>query len=176
MSDYRRLRVGGATVFFTVVLAERGSDLLTREIGALREAVREVRAAHPFRIEAWVVMPDHLHAVWTLPEGDADYSMRWGAIKAGFVMRLRRAGFSPPTTLPRIASGRYAGLKPGLRVEKREVAVWQRRFWEHHIRDDSDLRAHVEYCWFNPVKHGFVEDPADWPYSSYHRDRQRFGM
>ena len=176
MSNYLRPRIGGATIFFTVTLAERGSDLLVREIDVLRDAVRQTRTAHPFRIDAWVVMPDHLHAVWTLPAGDADYSVRWGAIKARFVMSLRRAGFSPRTTLPRVMSGRYAGRKPGLRVEKREVGVWQRRFWEHHIRGETDYRAHLEYCWFNPVKHGFVEDPADWPYSSYHRDRGRFGM
>jgi len=175
VSEYIRPRRPGATVFFTVTLAERGGDLLVREIGILREAVRETREAHPFRIEAWVVMPDHMHAVWTLPEGDAGYSARWGAIKARFVMKLRRAGFSPPSEMPRVVAGRYAGLKPGLRASKREVGIWQRRFWEHHIRDEADFRAHVEYCWFNPVKHGFVEDPGDWPYSSYHRDREKFG-
>ncbi len=161
MSDYLRPCVPGATVFFTVTLAKRGGDVLTREIGALRDAVRQTRAVRPFRIDAWVVMPDHLHAVWTLPEGDADCSVRWGAIKARFVMNVRRAGFSPPTRLPPVATGRFAGLKPGLRVGKREAAIWQRRFWEHHIRDECDFRAHVEYCWFNPVKHGFVEHPAD---------------
>lgn len=176
MSSYLRPRIDGASVFFTVTLAERGSDLLVREIGLLREAVRETRAARPFRINAWVVMPDHLHAVWTLPKGDTDYATRWGAIKARFVMKLRRAGFSPPMTLPRVASGRYAGLKPGLRADKREVGIWQRRFWEHHIRDEADMRAHVEYCWFNPVRHGFVDDPAKWPHSSYHRDQRKFGL
>lgn len=175
MSVYVTPRVPGAAVFFTVTLAERGSDLLTREIGALRAAVRETMAERPFRIEAWVVMPDHLHAVWTLPEGDAEYSARWGAIKARFTRKVRRAGFTPPSRYPTVLSGRFAGVNPGVRADKGEVALWQRRFWEHHIRDEADFRAHVEYCWFNPVKHGFVENPGDWPYSSYHRDRERFG-
>ena len=182
MSDYIRPRVGGASIFFTVTLAERGSDLLVREVGALREAVRETRAAHPFRIEAWVVMPDHLHAVWTLPEGDTAYSTRWGAIKARF-----------SRSVP-------AGQLRASHVARRERGVWQRRFWEHHIRDERDLWAHIEYCWVsagppkaaigpvdrlrreraerrgNPVKHGFFDNPGDWPYSSFHRDRQRFGL
>jgi putative transposase len=176
MSVYVRPRVGGATIFFTVTLAERGGDLLVREIDVLRDAVRETRAAHPFRIDAWVVMPDHLHAFWTLPEGDVAYSTRWGAIKARFSRDVCRAGFTPPRAFPPVLTGRYAGVNPGVRADKGEVAIWQRRFWEHHIRDDRDYRAHVEYCWFNPVKHGFVDDPADWPYSSYHRDRHKYNL
>lgn len=170
MSAYLRPRRPGASVFFTVALAERGSDMLVREIAALRAAVRATRAERWFGIDAWVVLPDHMHCVWTLPEGDWEYSTRLAAIKARFTMSLRRAGFSPPPSLPIVQSGRYAGLKPGLRHEKREVAVGQRRFWEHHIRDDEDLRNHIRYCWINPVKHGLVERPEDWPYSSYHRD------
>lgn len=158
MSSYVRPKVQGATVFFTVTLAERGSDLLVREIDVLRRAVADTKAERPFQIDAWVVMPDHIHAVWTLPEGDRDFSKRWGAIKARFSKAI-------PT-----------GRLRKSHIARRERGVWQRRFWEHHIRDDRDFRAHVEYCWFNPVKHGFVEDPTDWPYSSYHRDRQKFGM
>ncbi|WP_316648095.1 REP-associated tyrosine transposase [Ovoidimarina sediminis] len=180
MSVYIRPRRPGATIFFTVTLAERGGDLLTREIGALRDAVRKTRAAHPFRIEAWVVMPDHLHAVWTLPEGDTAYSTRWGAIKARFTRAVRdggRVGFHP--TLRENGIRTVVGWNPTLRsaskLRKGDAGIWQRRFWEHHIRDAADFRAHVEYCWFNPVKHGFVEDPGDWPYSSYRRDRARFG-
>ena len=86
---------------------------------------------------------------------------------------MRRAGFSPPTDLTVVRSGRYAGLKPGLRHNKRERAIWQRRFWDHHIRDEADYAAHVRYCWMNPVKHGFVERPVDWPHSSIHRDIAR---
>ncbi|MDI3336301.1 transposase [Defluviimonas aestuarii] len=180
MSRYLRPHAPGATVFFTVALAERGSDLLVREIGRLRAAVAATRRERPFGIDAWVVMPDHLHCVWTLPKDDADYSVRWGAIKARFTMSLRQAdgrpGFSPaplPTELPIVQSGKYAGLKPGLRRNKREQAIWQRRFWEHHIRDEADYAAHVRYCWINPVKHGFVERAVDWPYSSIHRDIAR---
>lgn len=185
MSRYLRPRRPGVPIFFTVALAERGNWLLVQRIDALRAAVRVTRAERPFDVLAWVVLPDHLHCIWRLPEGDTDYSVRWGAIKARFTRSLREAadaetrrpGFSPasppliPTELPVVQTGRYAGLKPGLRVTKREQAVWQRRFWEHHIRDEADLNAHLRYCWFNPVKHGFVPRPEDWPYSSYHRDK-----
>ena len=170
MSSYLRPRVPGATVFFTVNLAWRGSDLLVREIERLRDSVRTTRRSRPFRIDAWVVLPDHLHAIWTLPEGDADYSVRWGAIKARFSRDQRRAGFTPPPALPTVKSGRYAGVNPGLRGDKGEVAIWQRRFWEHHIRDAADYDAHVLYCWANPVRHGLVEHPVDWPHSSIHSD------
>ncbi len=165
MPNYLRPKLCGATVFFTVTLATRGDDLLVREVARLREAVRATRAERPFGIDAWVVLPDHLHAVWTLPEGDADYSVRWGAIKARFSMSMRRAGFTPPLPIGR-ANG---GVNPALR-RKGEIGLWQPRFWEHHIRDDADYRAHVAYCWTNPVKHGLVERPEDWPYSSVHRD------
>jgi putative transposase len=151
----------------------------------LRAAVGAVRRARPFSVNAWVVLSDHMHAVWTLPEGDSDYSLRWAAIKARFTIGLRelglseddaqrrRPGFSPasaatseiPAEYPVVVTGRYAGPKPGLGVRKREVAVWQRRFWEHHIRDARDFDAHGWYCWNNPVKHGFVERAVDWPYS-----------
>ncbi|MEZ5722710.1 MAG: transposase [Paracoccaceae bacterium] len=170
MSSYIRLRRPGGRFFFTVALADRRSRLLVERIDDLRAAYGAVAAARPFRTEAIVVMPDHLHAVWSLPDGDTDYSTRWGAIKAGFTMSLRRAGFSPPTDLPVVRSGRYAGLKPGLRVDRRERGVWQRRFWEHTIRDEIDFAGCVQYCHFNPVKHGEVERPENWPYSSIHRE------
>lgn len=177
MSNYLRPKVSGATVFFTVALAQRGSSMLVDEITQLREAVRLTKSERPFEINAWVVLPDHLHAVWTLPAGDADFSTRWGAIKARFTMSVRRAGFTPPPRLPVVTSGRYAGVNPGLRRDKGEVAIWQRRFWEHHIRDEADYRAHLRYCWMNPVKHGLVERPEEWRYSSVHRDaRFREGM
>ncbi|MBF9058934.1 transposase [Rhodobacterales bacterium HKCCSP123] len=202
MSVYRRPPVTGAMVFFTVALAARGGDVLVREVGLLREAVRVTKAERPFGIEAWVVLPDHMHAVWQMPPGDRAYGVRWGAIKARFTRAVRdkyetdipgcRPGFSPaspalsaqpasptfrlqpaydyPTELPVVRSGRYAGLKPGLRHDKREQAVWQRRFWEHHVRDEAEYRAFLRYCWWNPVKHGFVARPEDWPWSSVHRD------
>ena len=170
MSCYVRPRVSGARLFFTVCLSGRGGSILTDEILRLRAAVRETQAERPFRVDAMVVLPDHLHAIWTLPEGDVDYSTRWGAIKARFSQSMRRAGFTPPPALPRVMSGRYAGVNPGLRADKGEVGLWQRRFWEHHIRDERDYEAHLRYCWGNPVKHGLVERAVDWPYSSIHRD------
>ncbi len=170
MSNYRRPKVTGARIFFTVALAHRGSDLLVQEIEQLRNAVKETRRSRPFGIDAWVVLPDHIHAIWTLPGGDRDFSTRWGAIKARFTNSVRKAGFSPPDDLPIVGSGRYAGLKPGLRTDKREAAIWQRRFWEHHIRDQADYEKHLRLCWNDPVKHGLVMQPQDWPYSSIHRD------
>ena len=171
MSRYRRPKITGATVFFTVALADRNSDLLVREVEVLRKAVRVTRAERPFAIDAWVVLPDHMHCVWTLPEGDAEFSVRMAAIKARFSRDIRRSGFTPtpPTNSYGARAGRKrVGVNPDL--PKDEAPVWQKRFWEHHIRDDADYRAHVRYCWINPVKHGLVERPEDWPYSSYHRD------
>jgi putative transposase len=113
----------------------------------MREAVRATRAERPFGIDAWVVLPDHLHCVWTLPEGDADFSTRWGAIKARFSRKVReagisRAGCSPPSPAPpRVWTGRNGGVNPAIRVAKGEAGIWQRRFWEHHIRDAEDYRA-----------------------------------
>ena len=175
MSSYRRLYRPGGTYFFTVNLAERGSRLLVDRVGDLRAAVAATRADRPFRIDAWVVMPDHIHAVWTLPEGDAEYSVRWGAIKARFTRSVRdagRVGFNP--TIAR-AAGLPVGWNPTLhrsasKMRKGDAGIWQRRFWEHTIRDEADFAAHVDYCHFNPVKHGFAERPADWPYSSVNRE------
>ena len=146
----------GVPIFFTVCLSDRGSDLLVREVAVLRQAVRETKRERPFAIDAWVVLPDHMHCVWTLPEGDGDYSTRWSVIKARFSRAMR--------AVDRRAS----------HAVRREHGIWQRRFWEHHIRDDEDYRAHVRYCWVNPVKHGLVSDPGDWPWSSYHRDGGTF--
>lgn len=165
MPNYRRPKVSGACVFFTINLADRGSTLLVEEIERLREAVRQTKAERPFRIDAWVVLPDHMHCVWTLPVGDRDFSTRWGAIKARFSMSCRRAGFTPPPPVG-VAHG---GVNPALR-RKGEVGLWQARFWEHHIRDEADYWAHVRYCWMNPVKHGYVARPEEWPFSSVHWD------
>jgi len=121
-----------------------------------------------------VVLPDHLDCVWTLPAGDADFSTRWAAIKARFSHAVRecgRAGFSPPTppAPPRVWTGRNGGVTRALRPEKGVAGIWQRRFWEHHIRDAADHAAHVRYCWINPMKHGLVLRARDWPHSSLHR-------
>lgn len=153
MSDYRRLWLPGGSWFFTVNLAERGgNDLLVRRVDLLRAVVRDVRSRQPFRIDAWVVLPEHLHCVWTLPDGDADLSVRWSLIKAGFSRRL-------PKSEHRSAS----------RMRRGERGIWQRRFWEHALRDERDFAAHVDYVHINPVKHGLVADPADWPYSTARR-------
>ena len=150
MPNYRRNRVEGGTYFFTVNLADRSSGLLISEIGMLRDAVRETRLTRPFHIDAWVVLPDHLHCLWTLPSGDADYPSRWQGIKARFSHNVAHPEDRRPSLL-----------------RKREAGVWQRRYWEHTIRDDRDYAAHMDYIHFNPVKHGLADHPAAWPYSSF---------
>ena len=152
MPNYHRNRVPGGTYFFTVNLLERKRRLLTDHIDALRAAVRQVRARHPFHIDAWVVLPDHLHCVWTLPPDNMDYSARWKAIKIAFAKSL-------PAT-ENLSQVRRA---------KGERGIWQRRFWEHTIRNNCDYSAHVDYVHYNPVKHGWVARVSDWPYSSFHR-------
>lgn len=152
MSNYRRPRVPGASIFFTVNLARPGSDLLIREIDRLRGAVRVARTLRPFAIDAWVTLPDHIHAVWTLPDGDSDYATRWASIKATF------------------SRGMPAGPQRRSQARRREKAIWQRRFWEHHIRCEAEFQALTRYCWANPVRHGLVRRAADWPYTSLPRD------
>ncbi|MDJ1008843.1 MAG: transposase [Paracoccaceae bacterium] len=156
MSSYRRALVNGATYFFTVALADRSTTALVENIGLLRDAVARTGAELPFRIDAMVILPDHLHAVWTLPEGDAAFPERWRRIKARFSHGV---------------GGAYR--RTASKIAKREVGLWQRRYWEHVIRDERDYRAHVEYCWGNPVKHGVVARAVEWPYSSIHRDIRR---
>jgi putative transposase len=152
MPEYRRNRIEGGTYFFTLALADRRSDLLVKEVDALRAAVSRARALYPFTIDAWVVLPDHLHAVWTLPADDADFSTRWTLIKRGFSAR--------------IAAGESRSAS---RIAKGERGIWQRRFWEHTIRDEADFGRHVSYVHFNPVKHGLVGNAWDWPFSSFRR-------
>jgi putative transposase len=156
MPNYRRLRIPGATYFFTVNLAERGGTALTDHIHLLREAYRVTAAEHPIQCEAMVILPDHIHAVWTLPPGDADFSRRWQKIKARF---------SHATGLK--------GVQSRSMLEKGEVGLWQRRFWEHMIRDPAEERRAVAHCLTDPVRHGLVTDPADWPFSTIHRDLRR---
>jgi len=152
MPRYSRAFVPGGTFFFTVGLLERRRALLTEYVDALREAFRAVRRTRPFVIDAMVVLPDHFHAVWTLPPDDADFSTRMRLIKTYFCRAI------PPTE--RLSARRVA---------KGERGIWQRRFWEHAIRDEQDLRRHVDYIHYNPVKHGHVWRAADWPHSSFHR-------
>lgn len=142
MVDYRRNRVPGGTFFFTVNLHNRQSTLLVDHVVELRDSFTGVRERHPFHIDAIVVLPEHLHAVWTLPDGDADYALRWRLIKTRFTQSLIRSA---------------------------DTKVWQDRYWEHTIRDEPDFEAHVNYVHINPVKHGYVERAIDWPHSSIHR-------
>lgn len=134
---YRRHYLEGGSYFFTVNLAERNRRLLVEHIDVLRDAVRGVRDRHPFQIDAMVVMPNHLHDIFTLPPGDTDYSTRWMLIKAGFSRHLPKN--------ERIDASR---------LSKGERGLWQRRFWEHTLQNENDFCRHVDYIHYNPVKHG----------------------
>ncbi|MDH1264617.1 transposase [Pseudomonas sp. GD03944] len=156
MSHYRREWVPGGTYFFTVTLADRRSRLLVDEIALLRKTYVQANKRLPFTTIAICVLPDHLHAIWSLPDGDSDYSQRWALIKSQFSRALPAATSVSPS-----------------KSRKREKGIWQRRFWEHCIRDDEDLARHVDYIHYNPVKHGLVTQVRDWPYSSFHRYVER---
>ena len=153
MPNYRRMFQPGGCWFFTVNLLDRRSRLLVEHIGELHEAIHHTQQRFPFEIDAMVVLPDHLHAIWTLPDGDTDFSLRWRWIKIRFSKSL-------PNVEPRNAS----------RESRGERGIWQRRFWEHLIHDERDWRHHIDYCWFNPVKHELVKNIEDWPHSTFHRD------
>jgi putative transposase len=152
MPRYRRAKIDGGTFFFTVTLANRSSNVLVREIERLREAYRLTQKRNPFETVAICIMPDHLHALWTLPEGDSDFASRWSYFKACFSRAL-------PASQARAQS----------KIAKREKGIWQRRYWEHVIRDEGDLQRHIDYIHYNPVKHGLVTRVCDWPHSSFHR-------
>lgn len=157
MPRYRRARVPGGTYFFTVVTEGRQPFLTTPDIrDSLREAVQAVRLDAPFRIDGWVLMPDHLHAMWTLPGGDADYADRWRRIK-GHVTRQ--------------CGERYwhQGQLTQRRVAKGQGTLWQHRYWEHLIRGDRDFRLRLDYLHANPIKHGLATRIQDWPWSTFHR-------
>ncbi|EOV8481770.1 transposase [Klebsiella aerogenes] len=140
MSNYRRSYLPGGCWFFTVNLQNRHSDLLTRHIDHLRAAIACAKRKRPFQINSWVVLPEHMHCIWTLPEGDSDYSGRWREIKKSFTRALAQS------------------------------QIWQPRFWEHAIRNDEDYRRHMDYVYINPLKHRLVGRVSDWPYSTFHRD------
>ncbi len=152
MSEYRRAKVEGGWFFFTVTLADRSADLLVRHVERLRDAYAAALRRDPFETVAICVLPDHLHAIWALPADDADFSRRWSLIKHDFSCAL-------PADPARSASKRA----------KREKGIWQRRYWEHAIRDEADLSRHIDYIHFNPVKHGLVSRACDWQHSSFHR-------
>jgi putative transposase len=152
MPQYRRVKIEGGWFFFTVALADRSAGLLVRYVGRLRTAYATRQKRDPFETIAICVLPDHLHAIWALPPNDADFSRRWSLIKHDFSCGL-------PADPNRSAS----------KVEKREKGIWQRRYWEHAIRNETDLRRHIDYIHYNPVKHRLVSRACDWPYSSFHR-------
>lgn len=156
MRTYIRTQTPGATYFFTLTLEDRGARYLVDHVADLRACVAQVKERHPFDIEAMVVLPEHLHALWCMPVDDGDYSTRWMLIKQAFTRKLADAGVLTDE----------AAAKRGRRGER---SVWQKRFWEHQIRDDDDFARHVDYIHFNPVKHGWVLRARDWPYSSLHR-------
>jgi putative transposase len=152
MTNYRRNFLPGGSFFFTANLADRRLRLLTEHVDLLRKAFRYVRQRHRLTIEAVVILPDHLHAVWTLPEDDSDFALRWRLIKSAFSRGLPDG--------ERISTSRAGRAERG---------IWQRRYWEHTLRDETDFTRHVDYIHFNPVKHGHVRRVQDWPHSSFHR-------
>ncbi|MHC5348457.1 REP-associated tyrosine transposase [Metapseudomonas furukawaii] len=153
MSNYRRSREPGAIYFFTLVTHRRQPVLTTVPLRqALRQSIQEVRASYPFRIHGWALLPDHLHCIWQLPLGDEEFGLRWSIIKRRVSQQVGRDG---------ALSASRAG--------RRELGLWQRRFWEHRIRDEVDYRRHMDYLHWNPVRHGLVQRVADWPWSSFHR-------
>ena len=151
--DYRRLFIPGGTYFFSLVTFQRRRILSSLDATELsRDAFRYTLDRHPFTIVANVILPDHIHFIWTLPPGDSDYSMRWRLIKSYFSRNSHLKGDISQSTS---------------RQKKGEADIWQRRFWEHLIRDEADLSLHVDYIHYNPVKHGLVSSPKAWKYSSF---------
>ncbi len=157
MPDYRRWYVPGGSFFFTAVTCARRPILYTDAARqCLHEAIDTARDKWPFTLVAIVLLPDHLHTVWTLPAGDAEYPMRWKCIKEQFTREyLARGGAEVPPSASRVRHG--------------ERGVWQRRYWEHTVRDAADLKRCVDYVHWNPKKHGYVANVRDWPWSSFHR-------
>ncbi|TBU72670.1 transposase [Pseudomonas daroniae] len=156
MTGYRRHYRAGGVYFFTLTLADRRRDWLVSHIDVLRQSVREEQRRAPFALQAWVVLPEHLHLLVRLPDGDSDFSNRLRRIKGNFSRQI-----------PLPAHRRQSLLGKG------ERGIWQRRFWEHAIRDQEDWQRHIEYIHHNPVKHGLVDRVRDWPYSSFHAYVQR---
>lgn len=156
MSNYRRSSITGGTYFFTVNSFRRRPILTTESLrDALRTAIQNTRRTQPFEIDAWILLPDHLHCIWTLPEGDANFSARWSMIK-----RMVSQACADNLGIADLSASRK---------QRNESSIWQRRFWEHQIRDDNDFSRHVDYIHWNPVKHGLVNRAQDWPHSTFHR-------
>ncbi len=157
--EYQRAKILGGTYFFTVVTYGRKSIFADPvNVALLRNAFRDLMKKQPFIIDAFVLLPDHLHCIWSLPDGDLNYSERWRLIKSYFTKKCL---------------SEYRNLPGDSRIKKNEQAVWQRRFWEHLIRDENDYQRHVEYIHYNPVKHGHAKAPRDWAYSSFHKYVER---
>lgn len=157
MSHYRRSDTAGATYFFTVVTYKRRRFLCDDDVSAaLRDAINKVRERHPFQIDAWILLPDHLHTIWTLPPNDANFALRWQQIKRYVSNQCGRRLHED-------------ALMNASKHKHRESTLWQRRYWEHQIRDELDYQRHMDYLHYNPVKHGLCERAADWPYSSFQR-------
>jgi putative transposase len=156
MPNYIRAKFKGGYYFFTVVTYRR-TRLFKTQLArdCLRQAISRTRARHPFETIAFCLLPDHLHCVWKLPEGDADFSTRWSSIKGTFSREYLRANQQERVPLSR--------------ADKGEVCIWQKRFWEHQIRDERDLQRHIDYIHYNPVKHGLAKSADDWPWSTYHQ-------
>lgn len=152
MSEYRRSQIPGGIYFFTVALADRQSKLLTQHIDFLRQAYARANELHPFKTIAICILPDHIHAIWQLPPDDARFDLRWRIIKANFSRHFE-----------------VSAERSTSKIHKREKGIWQRRYWEHLIRDERDLNRHIDYIHANPAKHGHVSQIRDWPYSSFHR-------
>ncbi|MFN9341882.1 MAG: REP-associated tyrosine transposase [Planctomycetota bacterium] len=157
MPDYRRLHVPGGTYFFTCVTYGR-RKILTTDLGreCLRTAIEKTRSRRAFEIVAIVLLPDHWHTVWTLPQGDANYSIRWMRIKEEFSKHW-------------LAEGGTELKQSSSRVKHRQRGIWQKRYWEHTVRDEDDLKRCVDYIHWNPRKHGLVERVCDWQWSSFQR-------
>ncbi len=161
MSHYRRANTKGSSYFFTVLTYRRQAFLCQEPVReALRAGILAAQAKHPFIIDAWVLMPDHIHAEWTLPEGDANFAVRWQTIKRTVSHPCKELLHNPAFMTP-------SKTKHG------ESTLWQRRYWEHQIRDEQDFANHIDYIHHNPAKHGLVEQVSDWPYSTFHNDVKR---
>lgn len=159
MPNYRRVYQQNGYYFFTVVSYQRQPVFIRQEFRkALRTAILKTQKQYPFENVAMVLLPDHLHCIWRVPEGDVNYSRRWSLIKRQVSQHL---------------SGHFEGVVSCSRGKRRESLIWQRRFWEHQILDEEDLQAHLDYCYWNPVKHGLVSRVSDWLYSTFHRDVRR---
>jgi putative transposase len=157
MANYRRLCTPGACYFFTLVTYRRQPILCDESIRtALRKAIEQTREKYPFEIYAWVLLSDHLHAIWTLPPGDVNYSLSWQQIKRKVSLAAAKDYSRPEWQTPS-------------KTKHREATLWQRRYWEHQIRDHTDFQHHLNYCHYNPVKHGLVQNTQHWPYSTFHR-------